>query len=303
MSAQRDQAKTDAELFAPSSGRNGPESGFYTGDPRLDPESTQGPAGPSNRRRTTAAVPRFGHGSRVPGWDDAVDLTKDPAVVPDPATTPVPDELRHEIEAAMAKYPDRRSASIPALHAAQQVHGWCSPEAIDQVAAVMQVTPAYLNSVATFYDMHETEPRPIHHDVYVCTNISCSLRGADELFEAMIAAAAEEADVHVKSFECLGACDIAPMASVDGEYVGPLTTEDAGRIVEDLRAGRSVLEHKQLRYRRCVDPGVAQGDDEFGAPPPEAPRTDRAGLPPEGEPIDRPGPTAPVEVPVDEGER
>jgi NADH:ubiquinone oxidoreductase subunit E len=201
-------------------------------------------------------VPRFGHGSRVPGWDEAVDLTKDPAVVPDPATTPVPPQLRATIETAMAKYPDRRSASIPALHAAQEIHGWCSPEAIEQVAAVMQLTPAYLSAVASFYDMLELEPRPRHHDVYVCTNISCSLRGADDLYEAMIAAAAEHGDVHVRSFECLGACDIAPMASVDGEYVGPLEPEDAGRIIDDLRADRPVLEHKQLRYRRNADPAV-----------------------------------------------
>ncbi len=272
----------------------------HTGDPRLDPASNQGSDGAADRRRTSAPVPRFGHGSRVPGWDQAVDLTKDPAVVPDPATTPVPDGLRREIEAAMAKYPDRRSASIPALHAAQQIYGWCSPEAIDQVAAVMQVTPAFLNSIATFYDMLETEPRPVHHDVYVCTNISCSLRGADEFYEAMIAAAAEGEDIHVKSFECLGACDIAPMASVDGEYVGPLNADDAARIVEDLAAGRTVLEHKQLRYRRCVDPGVAAGSDEFGPPPPDALRTDRAGLPPEGDTVDRPGPTAAVETPPDE---
>ena len=233
---------------------------LHTSDPRLDAERTPSDAGAADRRRSTAAVPRFGHGSRVPGWDEAVDLTKDPAVVPDPATTPVPNELRHSIEAAMARYPDRHSAAIPALHAAQQLHGYCSPEAIDQVAAVMQVTPAYLSSVASFYDMLETEPRAPHHDVYVCTNISCSLRGADDLYEAMIAAAAEDQDVHVRSFECLGACDIAPMASVNGEYVGPLSTKDAAQIVEDLRAGRSVLEHKQLRYRRCVDPQVAEGD-------------------------------------------
>ena len=62
-------------------------------------------------------VRRYAHGSRVPGWDEAADLTKDPAVVPDPATTPVPDHIRAEIEAHMAKYPDPRSASIPALHA------------------------------------------------------------------------------------------------------------------------------------------------------------------------------------------
>jgi NADH:ubiquinone oxidoreductase subunit E len=201
------------------------------------------------------AVPRFEHGSRVPGWDDAVDLTKAPATVPDPATTPVPAELRATIDAAMAKYPDRRSAAIPSLHAAQELHGWCSPEAIDQVACVMQLTPAYLTAVATFYDMFETHPRPVHDDVYVCTNISCSLLGADEFLDAMVAAAADDSTVHVSSFECLGACDIAPMASVNGEFVGPLIDEDAAKIVDDLRAGRPVLEAKQLRRRRCVDDG------------------------------------------------
>jgi NADH:ubiquinone oxidoreductase subunit E len=209
-------------------------------------------------------VPRFGHGSRVPGWDEAVDLTKPPAVVPDPAVTPVPERLRRTIEAAMAKYPDRRSAVIPALHAAQAEYGWCSPEAIEQVAAVMQLTPAYLTSVATFYDMFSTVPKP-PNDVYVCTNISCSLRGADDFYEAMIAAAAEDENVNVRSFECLGACDIAPMASVNGEYVGPLDLDDAARIVEDLRAGRAVLEHKQLRYRRSADPEASAGAGAFAA--------------------------------------
>ncbi len=246
-------------------------------------------------------VPRFGHGSRVPGWDDAVDLTKDPAVVPDPATTPVPAALRAEIEAAMAKYPDRRSATIPALHAAQRLHGWCSPEAITQVAAVMALTPADLTSVASFYDMLELQPRPPHNDVYVCTNISCSLRGADDLYDAMVAAAAEDESVHVRSFECLGACDIAPMASVNGEYVGPLETQDAARIVEDLAANRPVLREKQLRYRLSVDPGVPPGTTDFG-PPTDLPRADTAGLPREGETMDRPGPSAAIEMPPDEAE-
>jgi NADH-quinone oxidoreductase subunit E len=201
-------------------------------------------------------VARFAHGARGPGWDDAVDLTKDPALVPDPANTPVPDDLRRAIEDAMARYPDHRSAVIPALHAAQAVHGYCSPEAIAQVASVMELTPAYLTSVATFYDMLETQPRPPHDDVYVCTNISCSLLGADELYDAMVSAAAGDRRVHVSSFECLGACDIAPMASVNGEYIGPLEIDDAARILEDLRAGRPVLPDKQLRYRRSVDPGV-----------------------------------------------
>ena len=233
------------------------------------------------------SVPRFAHGSRVPGWDDAVDLTKDPATIPDPATTPVPERLRLDIEAAMARYPDRRSAVIPALHAAQAIHGWCSPEAIDQVSCVMQLTPAYLSAVATFYDMFETAPRPVHDDVYVCTNISCSLLGGDEMLDALVAAAAGDETVHVRSFECLGACDIAPMASVNGEFVGPLIEEDARTIVEDLRAGRPVLAAKQLRHRRTVDDGT---------PPDHLDRADAVGLTDTDHVTDRPGPSAPIET-------
>src|SRR3954447_26445887 len=121
---------------------------------------------------------------RASAWDRPADLEKDPALVPEPGSVDVPDELRREIEEAMARYPDRHSAAIPALHAAQQLHGWCSPEAIEQVACVMRLTPAYLTAVATFYDMLETRPVG-RQTVYVCTNISCSLRGADELYAAM----------------------------------------------------------------------------------------------------------------------
>jgi NADH:ubiquinone oxidoreductase subunit E len=196
-------------------------------------------------------VRRYEHGSRVPGWDDAVDLTKAPAPVPDPATTHVPAELRAEIEQYMGRYPDFRSAAIPALHAAQRLHGWCSPTAIEQVACVMRLTPGYLTAIATFYDMFETVPKG-RVDVYVCTNISCSLRGADRIHEAMVDAAGDDPEFHVKSFECLGACDIAPMASVDGEYVGPLTEDDCRQIVDDVKAGRPVLEAKQLRKRKTA---------------------------------------------------
>jgi NADH:ubiquinone oxidoreductase subunit E len=193
-------------------------------------------------------VRRFAHGSRVPGWDDSVDLAKDPAVVPDPATTPVPEHVRADIEAQMAKYPDVRSASIPALHIVQREHGWCSPTAIEQAACVMRLTPAYLTAVATFYDMFETQPKGSHY-VYVCTNISCSLRGADELYEDMVRVAGDDPQFNVRSFECLGACDIAPMASVDGEYLGPLEPGDPEQIVDDVRAGREILPAKQLRRR------------------------------------------------------
>jgi NADH:ubiquinone oxidoreductase subunit E len=207
-------------------------------------------------------VPRFAHGSRVPGWDTPADLEKDPATIPGVGGTPsvpVPAELRAEIEAHMALYPETRSASLPALAAAQRVHGWCSPEAIEQVACVMRLTPADLAAVATFYDMLDTEPVG-RHSVYVCTNISCSLCGADALLAALEDAAREapdgEALFNVRSFECLGACDIAPMASVDGVYVGPLSVEDVPALLDDVLAGRPVLPEKQLATKLVADPNA-----------------------------------------------
>jgi NADH-quinone oxidoreductase subunit E len=194
-------------------------------------------------------VRRFEHGSRVPGWDEAVSLEKDPAVVPDPATTHVPDDLRAEIEDFMRRYPDHRSASIPAMKAAQARYGWLSPSAFEQVACVMRLTPAYLSAVATFYDMFEMAPVG-ENTVYVCTNISCSLRGGDRIYaELLRVTEGDEERFNVRPFECLGACDIAPMASVNGVYVGPLDEADCTTLVEDCRAGRDPLPDKQLVKR------------------------------------------------------
>jgi NADH:ubiquinone oxidoreductase subunit E len=187
------------------------------------------------------------------GWDDATDPRKSAAEIPDPANVDVPQALRAEIEGHMSMYPDPTSAALPALAAAQRLHGWCSPLAIEQVACVMGVTPASLAAVATFYDMLETTPVG-KHPIYVCTNISCSLRGADELYEDFATAAGDDPEFNVRSFECLGACDIAPMASVDGVYVGPLERADVARVLDDVRAGRAVLPEKQLATRLVADP-------------------------------------------------
>jgi len=196
-------------------------------------------------------VKRYAHGSRVPGWDSSVDLTKDPAVVPDPATTYVPDHVRIAIEGLMGKYPDLRSAVIPSMKIVQREHGWLSPTAMEQAACVLRLTPAYLVSVASFYDMFELAPKG-KHDVYVCTNISCSILGADGVYARMKDEMEGDPDFNVRAFECLGACEIAPMASVDGVYVGPLTEDDCVQIKEDLKEGREVLPDKQLAKRKAA---------------------------------------------------
>jgi NADH-quinone oxidoreductase subunit E len=201
-------------------------------------------------------VPRFGHGSRVPGWDEAADLAKDPEEVPDPATTPVPEELRATIEAYMARYPDRRSATIPALHAMQDRYGWCTPQGIQEVACVMRLTPGYLISVATFYDMFFTQPVG-RHDVFVCTNISCSLRGADELFAAFHEHGGDDPELNIRAFECLGACDMAPMASIDGQYVGPIRPDEVPGVLDAVRRGEEPLPDRQLERMKSADPRAA----------------------------------------------
>ncbi len=200
-------------------------------------------------------VKRFSHGSRVPGWDESVDLAKDPQEIPDPATTPVPAELRAEIEHHIAKYPDRRSAAIPALAAAQRLHGWCSPEAFRQVACVMRLTPAYLVAVASFYDMLDT--RPVGHKrVYVCTNISCSLRGGRKLLKDLQEGVGDNPGVQVRGFECLGACDIAPMVSVEGVFVGPVEEGEVAELARQIADDEDPLPAKQLLRRPSADPNA-----------------------------------------------
>jgi len=201
------------------------------------------------------------------------ELPVDPAVsegrVPDRAPEGVPElhevdcppELREQIETMIGKYPDRHSVSIPALWAVQERYGWCTPEGIRQAAAVMRVTPAYLESIASFYDLLHTEPVGTHK-VAVCTNIACWMRGADELLDAFRAAAeGEEGEIFVSGFECMGACDIAPMASIDQRYFGPLETGEAATAIEQLRDGAEVLPGKELTRRPLAGDAPAPGGD------------------------------------------
>jgi len=190
-----------------------------------------------------------------PAVEEERPLEREPAPVPEPSEVEVPRALAQEIRRAMKRYPEKRSAAIPALWAVQRRYGWCSPEGIREAAAVMEVTPGYLESVASFYDLFRLEPQG-EHPVLVCTNISCWLRGADRVLESFSEAAgtpvgesSADGKLFVRGFECLGACDIAPMASIDERYYGPLTEADTADAVEQLRAGNEVLPEKRLEDR------------------------------------------------------
>jgi NADH:ubiquinone oxidoreductase subunit E len=186
---------------------------------------------------------------------------RDAAEIPELHEVDCPTDLREEIEAAVGRYPEPRSASIPALWAVQRRYGWCTPEGIRQAAAVMRISPAHLEAVATFYDLFRLEPAG-RHEVLVCTNISCWMGGADELLDAVCEAAdadrekathegatSADGELFISSFQCMGACDIAPMAAIDGRYVGPLGIDDAATVVEQIRAGKEALPDKSLSRR------------------------------------------------------
>jgi NADH:ubiquinone oxidoreductase subunit E len=158
----------------------------------------------------------------------------------------------------MAKYPEPKAATIAALKAVQRRYGWCSPEGVVQAACVLRQTPADLVGVGSFYDMLNMRPAG-RNSIYVCTNISCSLNGAHELFATFQEQAGADPEFEVRSFECLGACDIAPMASVNDQYVGPIEVAEVPTLLQQLRDGEEPLPEKQISRRASVDPNARRG--------------------------------------------
>ena len=155
-----------------------------------------------------------------------------------------PRELAVEIQAVASIYPDRRSAILPALRMAQERHGWLPPEALREVADALDLTPAYCQAVASFYDMFHLEPVG-RHLVEVCTNLSCALVGAQHVVDAFEEAlgiapgeTTEDGEVTFRAVECLGGCGYAPVVSIDERYRHPVAPEDAAGIVRELRAER-----------------------------------------------------------------
>jgi NADH-quinone oxidoreductase E subunit len=151
-------------------------------------------------------------------------------------------ELYDEIQGFRARYPDSRSAVMPALRAAQERYGWLSPEAFREVADALDLTPAYCKGVATFYDMYHLEPIG-RHTVEVCTNLACALVGAQRVVEAFehelgvpAGETTEDGAVTFRTIECAGGCGYAPVVVVDGRYREPVVPEEVPALVEELRA-------------------------------------------------------------------
>src|SRR3979490_2278487 len=152
------------------------------------------------------------------------------------------EHLLEEIRELPAKYPQHRSAVMPALDLAQEELGHLTPEAMSEVAGALQLDPGYVEGVATFYTLFHLEPVG-RHRFYVCTNLSCTLRGAEEIMQHLrgtigVREAGEVSKDGLFSYEeveCLGACEYAPMCRLDHRYRGDLTPEKIAALVEERR--------------------------------------------------------------------
>ncbi|MGH3049993.1 MAG: NADH-quinone oxidoreductase subunit NuoE, partial [Gaiellaceae bacterium] len=156
------------------------------------------------------------------------------------AETPLYEAIQEE----RAKYPPgSRSAVLPALRLAQAEHGWLSQETIREVADALEETPAYVKSIASFYDQFHLAPVG-EHLVEVCTNVSCAVAGAQQVvdaFESELGCRAGETSddgkVTLRTAECLGGCGWATIVSVDHHYRTHVSADGVPAIVEELRAG------------------------------------------------------------------
>ena len=147
-----------------------------------------------------------------------------------------------EVRAIAARFPDARSATIPALRLAQERHGWLPPEAFREVADALGLTPAYCHAVASFYDMFHLAPVG-RHLVEVCTNLSCALNGAQRVvdtFEYELGVRAGETtsdgEITFRTVECLGGCGYATVVAVDHRYRHDVRPSHVAEIVEGLRS-------------------------------------------------------------------
>jgi NADH-quinone oxidoreductase E subunit len=146
------------------------------------------------------------------------------------------------LENLTADYPDQRSAILPALRLAQKEHGgWLPPEALREVADALDLAPAQVEAVASFYDMLHLTPVG-KHMVEVCTNLSCALLGAQQVLEAFErelgvrpGETSEDGEFTLRAIECAGGCGQAVVVVVDEVYREPVRPEDVAGIVEELK--------------------------------------------------------------------
>jgi NADH-quinone oxidoreductase subunit E len=159
---------------------------------------------------------------------------------------PLDEQVMAELRQITTRYPQPRSALLPMLHLVQSVEGRVTSRGIEACADILGLSAAEVSGVATFYTMYKRRPVGDYH-VGVCTNTLCAVMGGDEIFERLKEhldvgndETTEDGRITLEHIECNAACDYAPVMTVNWEFMDNQTPESATRLVDDLRAGKTV---------------------------------------------------------------
>ena len=149
-------------------------------------------------------------------------------------------EAKAKFDKILPRYPIKRAAIMPTLWLAQEEFGWLSHDVLAYVAGLLELSPAFVASVASFYTMYYRQPMGRHH-VQVCTNLSCALVGADRIVDCLrqrlgveVGQTTADGRFSLSEAECLGSCGTAPMMQVNDDYWENLTPERTLEIIERL---------------------------------------------------------------------
>ncbi len=158
------------------------------------------------------------------------------------STLKIPADIAAQVDSLRARYPTSEALLLPLLHLLQRHHGgWLPPGAVAAAADHLGLPAAKVAGVVSFYDLFHEAPVG-RHRIRLCTNLSCQLRGAEELMEVLREELAVEPGrvtsdgrASYVEFECLGSCDTAPVAMIDDDYHENLTPARLRDIVRGLK--------------------------------------------------------------------
>lgn len=152
-----------------------------------------------------------------------------------------PPEARAKFDWIVSRYPTRMAALLPTLHLAQEVWDWISPEVVVYVSELLDLSPATVFGVVSFYNMYNQKPVGKYH-LQVCTNLSCMIRGGYDIYDTLMeklhvgpGGTTEDGKYTVVEVECLGSCGTAPVVQVNNDYHEEMTVAKTEKLLETLK--------------------------------------------------------------------
>ncbi|MGK2858024.1 MAG: NADH-quinone oxidoreductase subunit NuoE [Thermoanaerobaculia bacterium] len=150
-------------------------------------------------------------------------------------------EAKAKFDALLPRYPTKEAALLPALHLAQEEFGWISPEVMVYLSGLLELEPAKVFGVVTFYNMYNQRPVGTHH-VQVCTNLSCMIRNAYDIYDHCLAKlglhpgeTTADGRITLTEVECLGSCGTAPVVQINNDYHENASVESIDKLLDTLK--------------------------------------------------------------------